>query len=61
MRRNEIKVKRRARRKTGIRKRVVGGPDQPRLTVFRSARHIYAQVIDALSGRTIERVPSPST
>ncbi|MDP6890711.1 MAG: 50S ribosomal protein L18, partial [Phycisphaerales bacterium] len=28
-------------------------PDRPRLTVFRSSKHMYAQVIDDLSGRTL--------
>lgn len=36
----------RQRRKKNIRKRVVGSSDRPRLTVFRSAKHIYAQLID---------------
>src|SRR5262245_10808064 len=36
----------RAKRKLSIRKRVHGTPERPRLTVFRSAKHIYAQVID---------------
>lgn len=44
---------RRTRRKRGIRKNILGVPGQPRLTVFRSSKHIYAQVIDDLSGRTI--------
>jgi large subunit ribosomal protein L18 len=30
-----------------------GMPDRPRLTVFRSSKHMYAQVIDDLSGRTL--------
>ena len=47
------KTVRRQRRKQGIRKRVIGAPDRPRLTVFRSLKHIYAQVIDDLSGRTL--------
>lgn len=34
------------RRKTRIRQRLRGTPDRPRMTVFRSNRHIYAQVID---------------
>ena len=38
------------RRKKRIRKKVEGTPERPRLTVFRSARHIYAQVIDDTSG-----------
>jgi len=43
----------RLRRKKHIRKVVRGDADRPRLTVFRSAKHIYAQVIDDESGRTI--------
>jgi large subunit ribosomal protein L18 len=43
----------RERRKLSIRKRVSGTQVRPRLTVFRSARHIYAQVIDDTCGRTI--------
>ena len=44
---------RRARRKIGLRKRINGTPERPRLTVFRSLKHIYAQVIDDVSGRTL--------
>jgi len=44
---------RRTRRKTGIRKRVIGTPDRPRLSVYRSLHHIYAQVIDDLNGKTL--------
>ncbi len=53
MNRIRLKRQRRIRRKRGIRHRVLGMPDRPRLTVFRSAKHMYAQVIDDLSGRTI--------
>jgi large subunit ribosomal protein L18 len=35
------------------RKRIAGTADRPRLTVFRSVAHIYAQVIDDLNGRTL--------
>ncbi len=42
----EIKVARRLRRKRGLRKRIGGTADQPRLTVFRSLKHIYAQIVD---------------
>jgi large subunit ribosomal protein L18 len=35
------------------RKRIAGTAERPRLSVFRSVAHIYAQVIDDLSGRTI--------
>lgn len=44
---------RRMRRKIGIRKSVAGTPDRPRLAIFRSLSHIYAQVIDDISGRTL--------
>lgn len=43
----------RERRKRRIRKHVTGTPERPRLAVFRSAKHIYAQVIDDLSGTTL--------
>ena len=36
-----------------VRKRVTGSPVRPRLAVFRSNRHVYAQLIDDLAGRTI--------
>jgi large subunit ribosomal protein L18 len=53
MERIQLKQRRHERRKKGIRHRVFGVPARPRLTVFRSAKHIYAQVIDDLSGRTL--------
>ncbi|MEX1015556.1 MAG: 50S ribosomal protein L18 [Phycisphaeraceae bacterium] len=53
MKKHNVKQVRRSRRKTGIRKRVFGTPEQPRLTVFRSNKHMYAQVIDDLDGRTL--------
>jgi large subunit ribosomal protein L18 len=43
----------RERRKLRIRKKISGSSERPRLTVFRSAKHIYAQVIDDASGRTL--------
>lgn len=41
------------RRKYHVRKKVFGTPDRPRLSVFRSNRHIYAQVIDDVTGATL--------
>ncbi|MCF8024050.1 MAG: 50S ribosomal protein L18 [Desulfobacteraceae bacterium] len=43
----------RIKRKKRIRKKVQGTAERPRLTVFRSARHIYAQIIDDHHGRTL--------
>ena len=43
----------RARRKRRIRKRVAGDTGRPRLTVFRSTKHIYAQVIDDRSAASL--------
>ena len=36
-----------------MRKKVVGTTDRPRLAVYRSNKHIYAQVIDDFAGRTL--------
>ena len=47
------KLEGRARRKLRIRKNVTGTGERPRLTVFRSAKHIYAQIIDDVTGTTI--------
>jgi large subunit ribosomal protein L18 len=43
----------RGRRHRRVRKKVRGTPERPRLSVFRSSRHIYAQVIDDVHGRTL--------
>jgi large subunit ribosomal protein L18 len=47
------KLMARRKRQRRIRKTVSGTGDRPRLSVFRSARHIYAQVIDDVRGRTL--------
>ncbi len=44
------KLKRRQRK---IRSRVVGTPEKPRLQVFRSLSHVYAQIIDDTTGKTL--------
>src|SRR5258707_13102264 len=51
----KIKTKddRRERIKHRIRKRVTGTEARPRLTVFRSVAHMYVQVVDDMTGRTI--------
>jgi len=48
----------RKRRHVRIRKRVKGTAERPRLSVFRSLNHIYAQLVDDLAGRTIMTVSS---
>jgi large subunit ribosomal protein L18 len=41
-----------------IRRKVVGSPERPRLSVFKSGKHIYAQVIDDKTGRTVAHASS---
>lgn len=43
----------RKKRKMRIRKKINGTPERPRLVVFRSSKHIYAQIIDDLAGATL--------
>ena len=49
----KVKLSRRERIKKGIRKRVSGSTERPRLSVFRSNKGIYAQIIDDIAGKTI--------
>jgi large subunit ribosomal protein L18 len=44
---------RRHRRQLRVRRRLLGSIDRPRLAVFRSSKHIYAQIIDDLAGKTL--------
>ena len=50
--RKSIEV-RRLRRQRHVRKRLFGTPERPRLAVFRSSKHIYAQVINDANGTTL--------
>jgi len=43
----------RLRRKKRVRKRIKGVPETPRLSVFKSSKHIYAQIIDDISSNTL--------
>jgi large subunit ribosomal protein L18 len=47
------KLRKRLKRKASIRLRVSGTSERPRLTVFRSARYVYAQAIDDTTGRVL--------
>lgn len=46
-------LRQRTRRRFRVRKRLTGTAERPRLSVFRSHKHIYAQVVDDASGRTL--------
>ncbi len=47
------KIELRERRRQRIRKKVFGTPERPRLCIFRSLNHIYAQIIDDTKGHTL--------
>jgi large subunit ribosomal protein L18 len=59
MDKNKEKAKRLLRRKHSIRNNgLFGSPEKPRLSVFRSGKHIYAQLIDDYAGKTLAAVAS---
>ena len=43
----------RLKRKKRVRKKLAGTPERPRLTVYKSAKHIYAQIVDDQTGKTL--------
>ena len=55
------KVRARTRRHRRVRKKIVGTPERPRLAVFRSNRHIYAQIIDDVAGKTLASASTLAT
>ena len=55
-----IKLSRRAKIKQGIRKRLAGSAERPRLSVYRSNKGIYAQIIDDTTGKTLVSASSLS-
>ena len=57
---NKLKTKRLERRKFSIRKAIFGSSERPRLSVFRSDKHIYAQVINDFEGKTLAAASSTS-
>jgi large subunit ribosomal protein L18 len=54
----KLKKVQRLRRRNHVRRRIVGTTERPRLTVFRSSKHIYAQLIDDHNGRTLASASS---
>jgi len=60
MAKSSMRARSRRRRHARVRKLVEGTPERPRLCVFRSHRHIYAQVIDDWNHRTLVSVSSMS-
>ena len=60
MAKTSIKTVTRRKRQVRVRKKVRGTPERPRLNVFKSARHVYAQIIDDTNGATIVATSSLS-
>jgi large subunit ribosomal protein L18 len=58
---NKLKAARFERRKFRSRTKLFGSPERPRLSVFRSDKHIYAQLIDDFAGKTLAAVSSTFT
>ena len=54
------KIDPRLKRKNRIRKKLSGTTERPRLTVYKSLKHIYAQVVDDTTGRTLAYASSLS-
>ncbi len=54
----DTKVASRIRRHRRVRRKVAGTQQRPRLAVFRSNKHIYAQLIDDVAGRTLASASS---
>jgi large subunit ribosomal protein L18 len=54
------KHRRQLRRRNHVRRNITGTPERPRLSVFRSSKHIYAQLIDDLTGVTLAAATSNS-
>lgn len=54
----KLKHRRQLRRRRHVRRSIVGTAERPRLTVFRSSKHIYAQLIDDLQGLTLAAASS---
>jgi large subunit ribosomal protein L18 len=57
---NKLKAKRLERRKFSIRKAIFGSAERPRMSIFRSDKHIYAQIINDFEGKTLVAASSIS-
>jgi len=53
-----LKLRRQLRRRHHVRRNIQGTAERPRLTVFRSSKHIYAQLIDDINGVTLAAASS---
>lgn len=53
MNKNKQKAQRRIRRHKRVRANVLGTPSRPRLAIYKSLKHMHAQIIDDLAGKTI--------
>jgi large subunit ribosomal protein L18 len=58
--RPEKKLEARLKRKKRVRKKMFGYPERPRVSVFRSHKHVYAQVINDVEGHTLVALSSLS-
>jgi large subunit ribosomal protein L18 len=58
---NKLKTVRLERRRHHIRKKLMGSTERPRLSVYRSDKHIYAQLIDDYAGKTLAAASSTIT
>ena len=56
----KLKKRRQLRRRQHVRRGLLGTSERPRLTVFRSSKHIYAQLIDDINGVTVASASSQS-
>jgi len=54
----KTKKRRQLRRRLHVRSKIIGTAERPRLTVFRSSKHIYAQLIDDITGVTLASASS---
>lgn len=58
MNKNKLKAERRVKRHKRVRDKLTGTPGKPRLSVYKSLKHIHVQIIDDLAGRTLASASS---